>query len=115
MRKLLLLLVGLAVLAGAGFLWVTRPKTVSAQDFSTLQGRPAHGEAVFHAAGCASCHSASRADGDAKLVLSGGQRFASPFGTFLAPNISPSQAGIGGWSVEDLANAMLHGTSPQGQ
>ena len=70
---------------------------------------------MFHAAGCASCHSASRADGDAKLVLSGGQRFASPFGTFLAPNISPSQAGIGGWSVEDLANAMLHGTSPQGQ
>jgi mono/diheme cytochrome c family protein len=43
-------------------------------------------------------------------------RFASPFGTFIAPNISPDPThGIGGWSKTDLANAMLYGTSPTGQ
>jgi mono/diheme cytochrome c family protein len=37
------------------------------------------------------------------------------FGTFVAPNISPSKAdGIGAWKTADLANAMLRGVSPDG-
>jgi mono/diheme cytochrome c family protein len=56
------------------------------------------------------------ATGDAQLVLAGGQRFTSGFGTFVAPNISPDpQHGIGGWSVLDLANAMQRGVSPEGE
>ena len=39
-----------------------------------------------------------------------------PFGTFVAPNISPDpNDGIGAWSIEDFANAMLRGVSPSGQ
>jgi len=71
---------------------------------------------VFAASGCASCHSAPKAEGEARLVLSGGRAFTSPFGTFYAPNIStdPDQ-GIGGWTDLDLANAVLKGTGLKGQ
>ena len=68
------------------------------------------GEIIFHAAGCASCHSESE-DKDPRL-LSGGLDFVSDFGTFYAPNISPSEQGLKGWTVLDLANALRHGTSP---
>ena len=40
-------------------------------------------------------------------VLAGGYRIESPFGTFIAPNISPSPQGIGGWSAQDLADALI--------
>jgi mono/diheme cytochrome c family protein len=55
------------------------------------------------------------AKGAAELVLAGGQAFPSAFGTFVAPNISPSEQGIGGWSVADLGNALMAGVSPEGQ
>lgn len=43
---------------------------------------------VFWTGGCSSCHAAKGAEGDAKLVLSGGLALKSPFGTFHVPNIS---------------------------
>ncbi|SDW97742.1 c-type cytochrome [Roseicitreum antarcticum] len=101
--------------AGAG-LWISRPKPVDAASFASLTPDAARGEAVFHAAGCASCHAAPGAEGEDKRVLAGGQRFASEFGTFIAPNISPDPAqGIGDWSREDFANAVMRGVSPGGQ
>jgi hypothetical protein len=42
-------------------------------------------------------------------VLAGGQRFVTEFGTFVAPNISPSPQGIGDWSQAELMNAVLQG------
>jgi mono/diheme cytochrome c family protein len=75
----------------------------------------AHGERVFWAAGCAGCHRAPGAEND-PLVLSGGRRLASDFGTFVAPNVSMDPVhGIGAWSQADFARALLTGTSPQGQ
>jgi len=48
-------------------------------------------------------------------VLSGGRRFDSPFGTFVAPNISTDpEQGIGDWTLPQFANAMLRGVSPDG-
>ncbi|MEE4346331.1 MAG: cytochrome c [Paracoccaceae bacterium] len=116
MRKSLILIAFTAVaLAGAGW-WVTTPQQVDAAAYADLIGVPARGAVVFHAGGCASCHSAEGSSGEAKLILSGGRAFVSDFGTFHAPNISQDSAhGIGGWSVTDLANAMIHGTSPEGQ
>ncbi len=106
----------LLLIGGAVFWWITRPETVDASEFADLTGDSTRGETVFWAGGCASCHSADKAEGDARLVLSGGQAFASDFGTFYAPNISSDAAhGIGGWGVTDLANAMRYGVSPQGQ
>jgi hypothetical protein len=70
---------------------------------------------VFWAGGCASCHAAPGAEGEERLVMAGGTALASSFGTFYAPNISPDpEAGIGGWSVADLGNAMQAGVAPGG-
>ncbi len=104
------------VLAGAaGALWLSAPQPLPAATFDGVTGDPLRGEGVFTAAGCASCHMAPGAKGAAELVLAGGQAFPSAFGTFVAPNISPSEQGIGGWSVADLGNALMAGVSPEGQ
>jgi mono/diheme cytochrome c family protein len=116
MRRFLtfILLAGL-VLAGAVW-WLTTPERVAPSAYAGLVGVPARGAVVFHAGGCASCHSAPDSSAEAKLILSGGRAFVSDFGTFHAPNISQDpDHGIGAWDVTDLANAMIHGTSPQGQ
>ncbi|OZB14774.1 MAG: hypothetical protein B7X55_10715 [Rhodobacterales bacterium 34-62-10] len=116
MRKTLISF-GVIVASLAGGAWfMTKPQTVDAADYAGLIGVPARGAIVFHAGGCASCHSADGASGEAKLILSGGRAFVSDFGTFHAPNISQDREhGIGDWSVTDLANAMVHGTSPEGE
>lgn len=116
MRRLLGYLVLLAIAGFAVFWFVTAPKRLPDDATAGLTGDATRGEQVFWAGGCASCHAAPEAKDDARLLLVGGQRFASPFGTFIAPNITPDpQAGIGGWSLQDLANAMQRGVSPEGQ
>jgi mono/diheme cytochrome c family protein len=115
MRRTVVVAVALAALCAGAFWGLTRPVALPASSFAGLSGDAARGEAVFHAGGCASCHMAPGATGDDRLVLSGGQRFVTDFGTFVAPNISSDRAaGIGGWSVADLGNAMLRGLSPEG-
>jgi mono/diheme cytochrome c family protein len=103
-------------LIGAGAVWfLARPAPLSEAEVAGVKGDTSRGELVFWAAGCASCHMATGAKDEAQLVLSGGQRFPSDFGTFLAPNISqdPTQ-GIGNWTLLDLANAITRGVSPEG-
>lgn len=114
MRLVLWTLAGLAAVAVAG-LWITRATPIEAARYDGLTGDAARGAVVFTAAGCASCHAAPDAEGAAKLVLAGGERFPSEFGTFIAPNISPSDAGIGGWSLTEFASAVQKGVSPGGQ
>ncbi|MBV1896539.1 MAG: cytochrome c [Rhodobacteraceae bacterium] len=116
MRRLFVLLVLIAI-CGLGVFWfITRPQTLPENALAGLTPDVAHGESVFWAAGCASCHAAPDAKDDAKLILSGGQSFPSDFGTFIAPNISSDPTeGIGDWSALDLANAMTKGVSPEGQ
>ncbi|WP_417417372.1 c-type cytochrome [Hoeflea sp.] len=118
--KRLALGLGLVAIAGAGIAFaLTAPRPVAAdrlEAIAAIDGDAAAGETLFWAGGCASCHAAPGSEGDAKLVLSGGVRLTSDFGTFIAPNISPDpDAGIGAWSISDFANAMLAGVSPQGQ
>lgn len=113
MITLLRLLLIVLILVGAG-LFITRPKTVDPDLYTGLTPDPVHGALVFHAGGCTSCHTDPAAEPADPPVLSGGYRIESPFGTFVAPNISPSDAGIGGWTTVDLANALIEGVSPQG-
>lgn len=107
----------LVAILGAGAFWaITRPEHSDPATFAALTGDPARGEMVSWAGGCASCHAAPGAQGDDKLVLAGGLRIASDFGTFVVPNISPDpDHGIGQWTVTDLDSAMRHGTSPGGE
>ncbi|WP_284776840.1 cytochrome c [Agrobacterium sp. lyk4-40-TYG-31] len=114
-------LAGGAVIAGAAglgvFMWVTAPQRQAPSHWANL-GEPnlANGETLFWAGGCASCHAAPDATGDALKMLSGGQALPSPFGTFHMPNISPDpQHGIGAWTVAEFGDAMTRGVGKQGE
>ena len=73
---------------------------------------PARGEYIFHAAGCAACHTDVDNDGP---PLAGGRALKTPFGTFYSPNITPDPVhGIGGWSDEDFVRALREGVAPNG-
>ncbi len=106
----------LLVVAVPTFWILTKPHTVDPRLVEGLSGDPTRGERVFLAGGCGACHMAPGAKDEAQRLLVGGQAFPSPFGTFLAPNISnhPDQ-GIGLWTVLDLANAMHHGVGRAGE
>lgn len=116
MRKLLTLLLA-CVCIGAGAFWVlTRPAPIAGDFAAGHSADVENGALVFAAAGCASCHAAPGAKGDAKLILAGGMSFVSDFGTFYAPNISSDAThGIGGWTLPTFARAVTEGVSPQGQ
>ena len=116
MGRFIRFLLVLAIIGSGVFWFLTRPSPLPASAFIGLTGDIKRGEPVFWAAGCASCHMAAGAKGDDQLVLSGGQKFPSAFGTFLAPNISPDTGqGIGGWDLASFANAVMRGVSPEGQ
>ncbi|MGX7872082.1 c-type cytochrome [Mesorhizobium sp. ORM6] len=79
-------------------------------------GDAAKGKRIFYAGGCTSCHAKPGSQGDARLQLVGGLELKTPFGTFVPPNISQDpKDGIGAWSLDDFANAMLKGVSPSGE
>ncbi|WP_332872477.1 cytochrome c [Pontibaca salina] len=107
-------LIILTLFGGVLFWFLTRPQHADADLFAGVSGDAGRGETIFWAGGCASCHAAPKAKDEARLVLAGGYRMISPFGTFIAPNISPSEQGLAGWTVQDLGNALLYGTSPDG-
>ena len=116
MRRFFIGLIGIAAFAAIAGWIVTAPKSLPAAAFANVTPDIQRGEWVFYAGGCASCHSAPDTAGDAKLELAGGRRFQTDFGTFIAPNISSDpEAGIGAWSAQELANAVIHGTGPRGQ
>ncbi|MBX2879712.1 MAG: cytochrome c [Granulosicoccus sp.] len=75
-------------------------------------GDPERGESVARAAGCIACHTDTDNGG---ALLAGGVALDSPFGTFFSPNITSDQSsGIGSWSVDMLAQALLNGRRPDG-
>jgi len=106
-----------AAIGGAAAWYLAAPSRLDAATVASLgDGDATRGEQVFWASGCASCHAAPGADADAALSLGGGERFVTEFGVFVAPNISQHPTdGIGSWSAEDLANAVMRGVSPSGQ
>jgi len=112
LRALFRWAVFLALVGAAVGWWITRVDPLPEDALAGLTGDAEKGSIVFAAAGCASCHIAKDGPDD---ILSGGQSFATGFGTFVAPNISSDpDAGIGGWSDYDIYNAMLRGVSPDG-
>lgn len=114
-------LVGAAIILGgvgaAGGWLLSAPVKLDAAALAQLgPGDATKGKRIFYAGGCTSCHAKPGSQGDARLQLVGGLQLKTPFGTFVPPNISQDpKDGIGAWSVDDLANAMLKGVSPSGQ
>ncbi|MDX8531182.1 cytochrome c [Mesorhizobium sp. VK25A] len=117
LRKLVGAVIVLGGAAGAAGWVLSAP--VRLDDGTVAQlgpGDAAKGKRIFYAGGCTSCHAKPGAQGDARLELVGGLELKTPFGTFVPPNISQDQKdGIGAWSEEDFANAMLKGVSPSGE
>jgi len=115
MIRLPYILGGIFLIGCAAYYVLSAPRAQNVGGYAALTGNAAAGEAVFWAAGCASCHMAPGALGADQLVLAGGQEFASDFGTFVAPNISTDATqGIGGWLIADFAHAVTDGVSPAG-
>lgn len=116
LRRIALALVAVGLVLAAAGLWLSSPNRLPGAAVAGLTGDPVRGERLFWAGGCASCHAGPEAEGAEKLVLAGGEPLATPFGSFVAPNISPDpEHGIGGWSDLDFANAMQRGVSPDGR
>lgn len=115
-RKLAIAIALAAIAGGLAFWFLTTPRMLSSEALAALpEGDAARGEPVFWAGGCASCHAADGAEGDDLLKLGGGHVLASDFGDFVVPNISmDAEHGIGDWSRDDFANAMLRGVAPDG-
>jgi len=116
LKGLSIAIVVAAVIGGVAFWLLTAPQRLEASVLADVgEGDAARGERIFWAGGCVSSHARPGAQGDALLELAGGLELNTPFGTFVAPNISQDPAdGIGGWSLDDLANAMMKGVSPDG-
>lgn len=115
MRRILFGTAALGLLAAAGAWWLSTPAPLSQGFAMEHQVDVSQGEMVFTAAGCASCHAAPDAPAAEKLILAGGHRFPSDFGTFYAPNISGGPKGIGAWTLPEFARAVTRGVSPSGQ
>jgi len=112
-RKLILLVIAVAIVGLAVFYVVTIPAAVPASALGSHTPDLANGKEMFFAGGCTSCHATPGQDD--KTRLGGGLGLKSPFGTFYVPNISPDPSdGIGKWSEADLVTAMTKGTSPDG-
>ena len=117
--KMKIAVFGIAALAvpvalTAAYPTLTAPAALSGDPADLRTGNADRGRLVFAAADCAACHAApGQSD---PLKLGGGLALASPYGTFRAPNISSDPVdGIGGWTVADLANALIAGRSPAGE
>lgn len=114
MKRLAIVLGGLA-LAMVLLLLVTRPVGLPAAGLPAHTVDVANGERLFHAGGCASCHTSVDTVTE-PAILGGGLALETPFGTFRVPNISPHpDHGIGRWSMLDFVNAMHLGVSPDGR
>jgi mono/diheme cytochrome c family protein len=116
LTKLIVAAVALAAIGGAVFWFLTQPQRLDDLVLAeAASGDAVRGERIFWAGGCASCHARAKSQGAAQLELVGGVKLKTPFGTFVAPNISQDpNDGIGGWSSADFANAMLKGVTPGG-
>jgi mono/diheme cytochrome c family protein len=114
LRKLVILVIVLALIGAAAFWIITMPASVSASALPAYTPNLENGKTMFYAGGCASCHATPKQED--KTRLGGGLGLKSPFGTFFTPNISPDpNDGIGKWSEADFVTAMTKGTSPGGR
>ncbi|MFW1678339.1 c-type cytochrome [Pontibacter sp. JAM-7] len=112
MRRLLVATLGGLLLVV--ITWHSTRSTAVSEDFpANLTGDVAKGAYLARASGCIACHTDLEQGG---APLAGGPPLVTPFGTFYAPNLTTDKHhGIGGWSIEQFAQAVRQGKSPQGE
>jgi mono/diheme cytochrome c family protein len=78
-------------------------QAIDMQDFDLIQ----RGRYLTDAGDCGACHTLP---GSGRL-LAGGRPLETPFGTLLAPNITPDpETGIGAWTDDEFVNSLTKGT-----
>jgi mono/diheme cytochrome c family protein len=118
LRTFFAVLLALAAAAAAAFWVLTIPSLAVKGRLPARTPDLVNGETMFNVGGCASCHATPKKDPtpDDQKRLGGGLPLATPFGTFKAPNISSdAEHGIGAWTEEEFANAMLRGVGRNGE
>ena len=114
LRKLIVGMTLVAVVAAGGLWFGAAPARVSEEALGPHEPDIANGRRMFFAANCGSCHATPGQKDD--LVLGGGYAIRTPFGAFFAPNISPDlEDGIGRWTEAQFVSAVTKGTSPDGR
>jgi mono/diheme cytochrome c family protein len=71
----------------------------------------ARGAYLARAGGCFACHTDHAGGGP---PLAGGGAVETPFGTLYAPNLTPSEHGLGRWRERQFIDAMRRGRAPNG-
>lgn len=105
------LLAATVVVGAAAGIYLLRPVSGLAID-TTLVGDAGRGAYLMRLGGCVACHTDAKAGG---ARLAGGAALATPFGSFVPPNITPDPAaGIGRWTLAQFGDAMRNGDGPQG-
>jgi len=83
----------------------------SPQAWAATPANIARGAYLARAGDCMACHTAR---GGAPYA--GGRILDTPFGSLVAPNITPdAQSGIGAWSADDFWHALHNGIAPGGR
>lgn len=99
-----------AMLIGALLLLLACRAAAAAVDRQDY-GEIARGRYLAIASDCAACHTAPGGK-----PYAGGRPIETPFGTLLAPNLTPDRAtGIGAWSDDEFVGALLDGTGHGGE
>jgi mono/diheme cytochrome c family protein len=103
----------LVVLAALWF--ITAPRRLPASELAAgYHPNVANGEVMFTAANCSGCHATPGQEDRTQLGV--GLKLKSPFGTFVAPNISSDpKYGIGAWTEAEFANAVKRGVGRHGE
>ena len=113
MKRILHFALGTAVTASAALAAVVAwPIGVPLSELN-LEGDVNRGAYLARASGCIACHTDFSSGG---APLAGGVKLDTPFGTLYSPNLtSDSEHGLGSWTVEEFAQAVRQGVSPEGQ
>ncbi|MGX1349613.1 mono/diheme cytochrome c family protein [Bradyrhizobium elkanii] len=99
------------LLAGAAALWLVATQRAQAggsdpQEFTEIE----RGRYLAITSDCASCHTVPGGK-----PFAGGRPIETPFGSIVAPNITPDlETGIGAWSEEAFDAAVRKGVRPNG-
>lgn len=111
MNRLALVIVAALCAASFGVIVIQNWPLPGPASVSEMAGDPKRGAYLARLSGCITCHTSPGAE-----PLSGGAALVSNFGSFFAPNITPdSEAGIGGWTLQQFVRAVRQGISPEGE
>jgi mono/diheme cytochrome c family protein len=111
MKRLLIALAPLALLAGLAFgLLAWQRNLTDAAQPSTTPVSLERGAYLAAVGNCAGCHTARGGE-----RLAGGRPIPTPFGTVFSSNLTPHATGLAGWSADDFWRALHLGQSRDGR